>query len=336
MYFDLRVKRDLDEFYNYREELHSLMNRVSKDKLIVVKGLRRVGKTSLMSVCYNLLDQPKTFLDARDFRNAHDLMNKAFLEIYSQIDPTKKIFEMIDTLDIGPFSLRLDKSKITLDEIENKLKNRRAVIFIDEVQELDDIDKLIAHAYDHTSKIVFVISGSEVGLLERIFYPDKPLFGRLKTEVILTPLDRDKSLEFLRLGFAQEGKEYNERELEEAVDELDGLIGWLTYYGYLRRTYSHKRSLDILKENARLLVMSELERFLSKKRSKRIRYLLILKGLKTPKTWSGVKEYLEFKLKEQISNARLSEYLKELVEHGFVVKQENRYSLADPLLKLLG
>ncbi len=334
MYFDIRVKKNLDEFYNYRKELETLKNAIETEKLIVIHGLRRVGKTSLMSVCYHLIKNPKVFLDARDFKNAHDLMNKAFLEIYSQLDPSKKIFEIVESLDIGPFGLKISSSKITMEEIERKLGKRKAVIFIDEIQEIEGVDKLIAHVYDFTSNIVFIISGSEVGMLEKFFNVDRPLFGRLREEIFLHPLIKEKSLEFLRLGFAQEGKEYNEKELEEAVKELDGLIGWLTYYGYLRRSFDHKKSLEILKKNAKLLVSNEVIKFLSKKKTKK-RYILILKGLKDGKKWGEIKDYLEFKLNKKISNARLSNYMDQLIEHGFVVKKENKYFLADPLLKLI-
>ncbi len=333
MFFDIYVKRNLDEFYNYREELNRLLKALKYHKIIVVKGLRRVGKTSLMSVAYHMIENPKVFLDARDFKDPFKLMDRAFMEIYSQIDPTKKIFEVVN-VDIGPFTLKLNKSDVSLKEIDKKL-SKKAVIFIDEIQELEGLDKLIAFAYDHTKNIVFVISGSEIGVLDKLFLPDKPLFGRLAEVITLNPLSFEKSLNFLRLGFAQEGKEYSETELREVVKNLDGLVGWLTYYGYLRRQYSHKKSLEILKRNAKLLIESELAKFLEKKRGEKIRYLLIIKALKEPKTWSEIKDYLEFKLKKKISNARIHNYIEKLLEFGFIVKDEEKYKLADPLLSLL-
>ncbi len=334
MFFDIHVKKDLDEFYNYRQELKQLIESIKHNKIIVIKGLRRVGKTSLMSVAYNLIEGPKVFLDSRDFKDPFQLMNKAFIEIYSQIDPTKKIFEVL-SVDIGPFTLKLSESEISLSKIDKKLGQRKGIIFIDEIQELEGLDKLIAYTYDHTKNIVFIISGSEIGVLDKLFLPDKPLFGRLSEIITLSPLPPNKSLNFLRLGFAQEGKEYNEVELREAVKELDGLIGWLTYYGYLRRNYPHNKSLEILKKNAKLLITSELTKFLKKKKGEKARYLLIVKALKEPKSWSEIKDYLEFKLKKKISNARVHNYLEQLIEFGFVVKDKEKYRLADPLLSLL-
>ena len=335
VYFDLHVKQHLDEFYNYREELNSLIRAIKEQKLIVVSGLRRVGKTSLMRVAFNSYDGPKVFLDGRDFRTPHDLLNKGLLEIYAQVDPTKRIFDVLEAVDIGPFSIKLEKQKISLKEINDRLGDRRAVLFVDEVQESPGLDRLLARLYDYSDHIVVVISGSEVGLLQELFSPDKPLFGRLHTMVQLNPLSPEKSREFLRLGFAQEGKEYQEQEINEAVDELDGLVGWLTYYGYLRRKYPHREALDILRRNARLLLLSELERFLDRQRGDRRRYLLILRALKESRTWSEIKEFLEFKLGRAVSSSRLSVYLEQLIKHGFVLKNNGLYRLADPLLRVL-
>ncbi len=335
MYFDIHVKENLDEFYNYRKELKDLSDAIEKEKLVIVAGLRRVGKTSLMRVVFNQYAGPKVFLDARDFRNPQDLFNKGFLEIYSEIDISKRIFDVVEAVDLGPFSIRLEKEKITLKEIDRKLQGTRAAVFIDEMQECPGLDKLIAHVYDYTDNVSIIVSGSEVGLFEELFQPNKPLFGRLHKVIRVDPLPKEKSMEFLRLGFAQEGKEYREEEIEETVGNLDGLIGWLTYYGYLRRMYKHDEAMSVLKKNAKLLLKGELDKFLERKRGDKERYIHILRGLRREMTWSEVKDYLEFKLKKEISNARVSDYLAQLIKHGFVVKTENRYRLADPLLKLL-
>ncbi len=57
-----------------------------------------------------------------------------------------------------------------------------------------------------------------------------PLYGRIMDELTLEPFSREKSMEFLRLGFRQYGVDVDENEVREVVDRLDGIVGWLTYY----------------------------------------------------------------------------------------------------------
>lgn len=49
MYFEGAPKRDLKDFYDYREELNRLIDAIKGGaKFIVIEGPRRIGKTSLL------------------------------------------------------------------------------------------------------------------------------------------------------------------------------------------------------------------------------------------------------------------------------------------------
>ena len=340
MYFDINIKEEEADFYNYKIERARLWDYLqSKEKLIVITGLRRVGKTSLLRVEYNRLNQPRVFMDARNYTDPKVLLNKAFEQIYTQLDPTRIIFQNLTSIDLGPFSIDIGNEKpVSLKHIDSLLKkqSKHAYIFIDEVQKIKGIGDLIAHVYDFTRHITFVLSGSEVGLINKLFERDASLFGRLHMNINLKPLDRSKSLEFLRIGFAQIGKQYNDSELNDAVDELDGLIGWLTYYGYLRGTLEHDDALSKLKKDARVLLLGEVSKFISEQRGEKSRYMHILKSLRSGYSeWSVVKNILESRIKTKISSARFTDYLKKLEAYGFIVREKKGYRLADPLLKLL-
>ncbi|WP_054848783.1 ATP-binding protein [Vulcanisaeta sp. JCM 14467] len=87
--------------------------------------------------------------------------------------------------------------------------------------------------------------------------------------------NKDASLDFLRRGFAELGVAVGEGELVEVYEHLDGVVGWLTLYGYLRGVegLSHKEALArVLNDGARL-VLSELEALIKPSRA---RYLAIL------------------------------------------------------------
>ena len=65
MLFDLEPKRMREDLYDFDHELRSLINGIVNEKIIVVRGLRRTGKTSLMKVAFNEAGYPFIYLDPR-------------------------------------------------------------------------------------------------------------------------------------------------------------------------------------------------------------------------------------------------------------------------------
>jgi AAA+ ATPase superfamily predicted ATPase len=172
--------------------------------------------------------------------------------------------------------------------------------------------------------------------MEDLFSSKAALFGRLREEVLLNPLSRDAAKEFLRRGFEQEGQRVKEEEISDAVEQLDGLVGWLTYYGYLRKSLEHGEALMRIKKDAKTLLSKELADFLDRKKGEKRRYILLLKALSLRHMgWQELLQFLQVEEKKRISKSRLKAYLDALMNHGFVVKKEERYRLADPLLALL-
>ncbi|MCD6330835.1 MAG: ATP-binding protein, partial [Thermoplasmata archaeon] len=66
MYFDPEPKSKKEDLYNFEKEYKALHNAIKRnERIIVIKGIRRTGKTSLMKVVYNELKNPKAFIDGR-------------------------------------------------------------------------------------------------------------------------------------------------------------------------------------------------------------------------------------------------------------------------------
>ena len=65
MLFDLEPKSRREDLYDFETELRSLISGIANDKIIVVKGLRRTGKSSLMRVALNEAGYPYVYLDVR-------------------------------------------------------------------------------------------------------------------------------------------------------------------------------------------------------------------------------------------------------------------------------
>ncbi|WP_366940170.1 ATP-binding protein [Thermococcus sp.] len=215
----------------------------------------------------------------------------------------------------------------------------RFVIAIDEAQYLRFSSaryaELIAWATDELENVSFILTGSEVGLLEdflRIHDPESALFGRAHVEIKLKRFERRQSLDFLRKGFDEIGLEVRAEELEEAVDELDGIVGWLTLYGYNRYLgLSHREALKKLKEDAKRLVVSEF----SKLKELSPRYELAMKAVANGRhRWREIKEAVELLEGKKIGDKNFSNVLNNLVRYGYLEKTVEGYFIPDPLVEL--
>jgi AAA+ ATPase superfamily predicted ATPase len=350
MYFDPSPKEKEKDFYNYKLELESIEKGIMKnEKLIFIKGVRRVGKTSLMKVIFNKIQKnlPCAYIDARKIQSRLEFLNAFYVAasaILKEIIPHKRFLDLIKGFSIETFGfrvgIRLEETTSNIFEtLDNELaKNgKRAVIFIDEVQKTKRFggDAYLSYLYDSTKMITFVMSGSEVGILEEFSgaSTDSPLSGRAKLEVELKRLGREKSMEFLEIGFKEIEKKIDKEEIEEIVNEFDGVIGWLTLYGYYRRRFSKEKAKEIVLEEGKKIVMDEIENFLKNKKMARNRYITIMRLLKEEKGWKDIKLDLKKKIGVSVSDSRLATYIDNLLRYSFIEKINSKYILADPILR---
>ena len=102
-----------------------------------------------------------------------------------------------------------------------------------------------------------------------------PLYGRVIAEVRMGRLPRKKAVELLLRGFAEVSIEISRGVIENVVNIIDGVVGWLIYFGW---SYSYRvknleeiYSIPLLSKKA-----EEIRRFLAKSISEK-RYRAILK-----------------------------------------------------------
>ena len=146
-----------------RKLLPILQSYISLKEVLVITGMRRVGKSSLLKMIYEGLPTS----------------NKLMLDIENPLD--RGIFEEKDYNNIiNNFSeLGVDKTK-------------KAYILLDEIQAFPEIVKPIKYLFDHHD-IKFVVTGSSSFYLKNLF--PESLAGR-KIELELYPLDFDEFLYF--------------------------------------------------------------------------------------------------------------------------------------------
>ncbi|ASJ05164.1 AAA family ATPase [Thermococcus barossii] len=356
MLFDLQPKTRREDLYDREEKLREFEDALHLgEKLVLILGIRRLGKSSLLNVALSESNLPHAKIDVRSLYFTHgsipqEMLAKRILgSLISSLPPSGKLrLGMIEALS-SIKGLRLSgvhvefEKKPDLAEILERINSwaeseeKRVVIAFDEAQYLRlsgvQYDGLIAYAVDNLPALTFVLTGSEVGMLHDFLgldNPKKPLFGRYAREITLERFSREQSIDFLERGFRELGIDVSPPELERAVDRLDGIVGWLSMYGYLRgvRKLPEKDALNELFHRAEALVKEELSSLLSYSR----RYGLILKAVAMGnETWSEIKEYLEFKA-GRINDAKFSLLLKNLVKYGYLDKGARGYSIPDPVV----
>ena len=356
MLFDLRPKTRREDLYDREEELGEFQRAVNLgENLILLLGIRRLGKSSLLNVALSESRMPYAKIDVRSLYFTHGsipqeiLAQKILSSLLSTTKPHKSLllrFERtlasIRGLRISGLGVEFDR-KPDLAEILEKIsswaenENLRAIIAFDEAQYLRlsgiRYDGLIAYAVDNLPGITFVLTGSEVGMLHDFLGledPKKPLFGRYAREIVLRRFRQEESVDFLTRGFEEVGIKANEKEITEAVERLDGIVGWLTLYGYLRavRHLSHADAMEELFNMAERLIREELSSLIKNSR----RYGVILKAVAMGNTrWSTIKEYVEFKM-GPVNDAKFSILLKNLLKYGYLEKRGNEYAIPDPVV----
>lgn len=99
----------------------------------------------------------------------------------------------------------------------------------------------------------------------RVHDPNSPLYGRVRYEVHLGNLSRENAVNFLVKGFKQLGIKPPMNIIEEAINKLNEVIGWLTYFGALSSRHElTKEMIDLTIGEGSKLALEELNNFLIK------------------------------------------------------------------------
>lgn len=372
MLFDEAPKTSLADFFDFRDELQMFRDALAKGRRhIVVTGLRRMGKTSLLLTALNEDRIPYVLVDGRAFAAAPTISRVEFIQALEQainlcVERQRAWWKLLPgalrrvrgvEVEPGmPPSIRLawgerpaqSADLLTLMQLLGKLgleQRRRLVIALDEAQEFRrlagfDLVKLLAYVYDHVRSVQLVITGSQIGFLHEFLGVEdsrSPLFGRHYTEVRLHHLTKAEAMSFLEHAFAQEKMEVDPRDLEEVVSRLNGIIGWLTQIGAAAREKGRldRDTLEETMTRAAAMASDELNNFLAYRTAARERYRAILGQVATrgPGRWSDLKRALEAEEGRKLSPTVFNQLLGNLAKANFLRKRgDELYEIADPVL----
>lgn len=357
MLFSFEPKNSKKEFFDREVEFEALETSLKSYPIVLITGLRRVGKSSLIRVFYNEHAYPGIFIDCRKLYTMgmgnikeRDLLN----EILGKLGELSKkerfglIIRALKKLNIAGATIEFERRELKLTETFEKL-NEIAVkngtmftIYFDEAQYLrffgsrggKELLAFMAYSYDYLSNLRFVITGSEVGVLHdflRLDDYDSPLYGRVTYELVVMPFAVEKSVEFLSKGF----EEFNVKidfDLNEVVKIIDGIPGYLVHFGlkYIE-TRDKNKALEGMYSSLEGFIKNELSE-LSKRSGRYEKILrLIAQGINS---WSQLKNWFYSK-GDRISDSRLQNLLNNLIKLSYIVKAEEGYEIIDPVLKNL-
>lgn len=339
MIFDIAPKENIRDLYDRKEKLSLLASSIRSDeRLILIYGARRVGKTSLMRTFLKSGQMPFISIDLKEIFFSHGSVPATAL--YGTI--AREFANTARSLCSAQVALNENASLSDLlraiDDCAGAA-GTKIIIAIDEAQYLRfsgkvRYDGIIAWALDNLRNICFIMTGSESGILREFMSGEDestPLFGRFRREITLQRFRREESIGFLKSGFADAGMHMADGEIGEAVDRLDGVVGWLTYYGHFRSgaRMSHLDAVRMVMDEGARITTAELDSSISKSRN---RYVHILKAIASGlDTWSVIKAYV-ISNTGVISDTVLNSLMRTLVRIGTVEKSESgRYRVADPV-----
>ena len=173
--------------YYPRKIEEQLKKNLRSRQAIIVTGMRRVGKTTMLRELYKAVFDNKIWFD---FKNPLDI----------------KYFEDIDYNDI--YKNIIQKGNL------NPLK--RIYVFIDEVQIYPEISKIVKYLIDHYS-VKFILTGSASYYLKNLF--PESLSGR-KIIFEMYPLDFEEFLVFKKENMERYRKIKNKKNITELEYKL--------------------------------------------------------------------------------------------------------------------
>jgi AAA+ ATPase superfamily predicted ATPase len=353
MLFDPEPKKKKKDFYNREAELRELLESIEKEKFVVIQGIRRLGKSSLLNVALAESKRPFVKLDLREVYFTHGSVSKFHLyrvlsQELSRLSRAHRFtswLEKVGGVKIAGFEIQLDwrEKGASLPDLFGAMDGwasahkEKLVIAVDEAQYFRlagraRYDGLLAWAVDNLDNLVFVLTGSQVGVLQDflgIENPSSPLYGRYAKTIKLGRLSREQAMDFLKKGFKE--TRVKQPDIEEVVDALDGLIGWLTLYGHTCVS-EDKANVDLFLKTAAKLAVEESKKILEWSD----RYQVVLKAIASGAIrWSEIYDRISMKL-GPISKSNLTYLLDNLVRYGYLERSEDgSFAIPDPVVKYM-
>lgn len=287
-------------FIGREYELRFLNERYASNQaeLIVLYGRRRVGKTELLTeFCKG---KKHIFYTCNEYTNSKQL--KEFSNKFLPTNPdVANLFKQFHDWDsaftfLGEYD-SVEKMIIVIDEFPYMVKGD------------ESIPSVIQNLWDHNLKnknIMLILSGSSMSFIENeILGYKNPLYGRATATYKLEPMPYFDAVKFF--------PNYSNEDRAIAYSILGGIPHYLRQFdGNISLEQNIKTK--ILLKSAQLY--DEVEFLLHQELREPAVYITIIEAIAL-----GCNKYSEIAEKSNIESAKLSTYLKNLLELGIIMKQ---------------
>lgn len=220
-------------------------------------------------------------------------------------------------------------------------QRKKTIVIFDEAQVLPRFAPLnmlgmLQTISDGFENVTVVLSSSMPGLLEKIINPtgDRPFFARYVERINIPRWNIEESVEYLRKGLTDSSEE----ELKEAAKELSNVPGFLAYYGKLRtKGRTHEEALSMTINYAVKLWKEDLRNFIRIYKSPA--YIIALRTTAKGPSYGVTTEEVVTEITStlKISERRVKEVLKNLVDGGFLVRPKRGvYQIPERSLRKAG
>ncbi len=329
MLFDLRPKKSKKDLFDREWELEELERASDRYPLILLLGIRRIGKTS---VAWCFLEGRRGFLvDMRGVVRRADLYERVSRGLEESLGKMRRFLRGIRGIKVAGTEVEIrwrGTDSLSFSGLLTELnKLGRFVVILDEVQYLrqpllSEVRETIAYAYDSLDNVTFILTGSEIGMVKsflKLDDPSSPLYGRYAHEVEVRRFTKDQSREFLVRGFEEVGMAPPMEEVERAVEFFDGIVGWLVIFG---KSYVDGRgNFEVIAEMATRMALNELMKLSPREK-------LVLRAIaEGARSWSQVRKFIEEKEGITVAKSSLSRTIKRL-ERLSLIKD---YGFLDPV-----
>lgn len=239
-------------------ESNELINNILNGRNTVLVSHRRIGKTGLISHCFEQPEISKNynvfFVDILATSSLQEFVLALGKEIIQTLKPkSKKFFDYFKNIFVslrGGFKIDaqtgepsfeiglgdIESPETTLDEIFKYLGNadKPCVVAIDEFQQIGyypekNVEALLRTKIQHCPNCNFIFAGSEADMLINMFNSQDKPFYKSATFMEIGKIDLEKYKEFVIRLFAENKKNISERFVEKAYSSVDGVTLYIQF-----------------------------------------------------------------------------------------------------------
>lgn len=256
MLFDRRPKNKRSDMYGRDKEIGDLCNYIENGTPgIIIKGHRRIGKTSILQTALNESVKHYVYVDMRDLGSMKNVSKQSIITIFQSsmneflnknrtekqklIDGLKNVSGvtvMGSGVQFGWQRGREVDLAQTFRELDNWAQDNKStiVVAIDEAQILGqskyyNVAGILASIYDNCRNLVVVLTGSAFKLLDKFLglnNAKSDLYGRDFEVIHVSRLSKEQSTELLRRGFREINASFeNSSNFDDIVDEAASKLG---------------------------------------------------------------------------------------------------------------